>query len=167
MNRRVALALTGTLALIVGAMPACTRDPAGPGPAGDHGHEHGPGEDHGHEAGHGGEVIALGTASIGAFRAVATRDEGQVVAGGEAAVDVTITPGEGSSARAVAVRLWIGIEDATGSVKALASVEDQDEPSRWHTHVEVPSPMPEGTRLWIEIESSDGQTAIGSVELKA
>ena len=48
-----------------------------------------------------------------------------------------------------AVRLWVGAKDAKGSVKALASREGD----HWHAHAEAPSPLPPGSRLWIEVEA--------------
>lgn len=136
------------------------------GAEGDHGHE---GHDHAKEAasGHGhddGPMIELGAATIGAFQVKVTRDAGAIKAGGEAAIDATVT---GGTAKVAAVRFWIGTQDAKGSMKAKADIEDPKEPSRWHTHVEVPSPLPEGSKVWIEIENDKGEKAAGSVELKA
>jgi hypothetical protein len=63
------------------------------------------------------------------------------------------------------VRFWIGLQDANGSVKA--KIEDPKEPNRWHTHTEVPSPLPEGSKLWVEVEIEGGQKTAGSIDLKA
>ena len=116
--------------------------------------------------GHGGPVIALGTATIGTFDVSATRDEGAIVAGKDAPIDVTVTPASGSTANVVAVRFWIGTQDAAGSVKAKADIENPAEPNRWHTHAEIPDPIPAGAMLWIEIEDENGGVSAGSVELK-
>ncbi len=112
-------------------------------------------------AGHGGEVIALGTTRLGAFEVRASRDKGDIKPGGDAPIDVWIDGGVGKGV--TAVRFWIGSEDAKGSVKAKADIED----GKWHTHVEVPSPMPAGSKLWVEIEESGGKKTIGSFDLKA
>lgn len=140
---------------------------ATPAKADDHGHDHGPGGEHAApKAGHGGAVIALGEQAIGKFTAKATRDEGQIVAGKDAPIDVTVTPAAGATTKAVAVRFWIGTQDAKGSVKAKAEVEDPKDPNRWHAHAEVPNPMPAGSKLWIEIEDEKGGTSVGGFDLK-
>lgn len=139
-----------------------------PAKADDHGHDHGPSGEHAApKAGHGGPVIALGEQTIGSFSAKATRDEGQIVAGKDAPIDVTVTPAAGASAKAVAVRFWIGTQDAKGSVKAKAEIENPQEPNRWHVHAEIPNPMPAGSKLWVEIEDDKGGTSVGSFDLKS
>ncbi len=110
-------------------------------------------------AGHGGEVIALGTSKLGTFEVRASRDKVEFKAGGDSPIDVWIDGGVGKGV--TAVRFWIGTEDAKGSIKAKADIED----GKWHTHVEVPSPMPAGGRLWVEIEESGGKKTLGSFDL--
>ncbi len=166
-----ALALT-PLAVLTSLLGCEEKKPAAvpPVPASkdDHGHDHGPSGEHtDSKAGHGGAVIALGEQTIGSFTAKATRDEGQIVAGKDAPIDLTITPAAGATTRAVAVRFWIGTQDAKGSVKAKAEIEDPKDPNRWHVHVEVPNPMPAGSKLWVEIEDDKGGTAVGSYDLKS
>jgi hypothetical protein len=119
-----------------------------------------------HAPGHGGAVIALGAGTIGGFSVVATRDQGPIVAGKDAPIDVTVTPADGGGARPTAVRFWIGVEDGAGSVKARAEIENPAEPNRWHTHAEIPSPLPAGSKLWVEIEDQSGAKATGSFDLK-
>jgi hypothetical protein len=165
-----ALAVCTVLAASLAVIPACEEKkptppapaPAGTKPADDHGHDHAPAP----VAGHGGEVIQLGTATIGKFDVKATRDEGQIVAGKDAPIDVTVTPTAGSAAKPTAVRFWIGTEDAKDSVKAKADIENPAEPNRWHTHAEIPNPIPTGSKLWVEIETETGEKALGSFELK-
>lgn len=133
----------------------------------DHGHDHGPsGEHSAPKAGHGGPVIALGDQTIGSLLAKATRDDGQIIAGKDAPIDVTVTPAPEASVKSVAVRFWIGTEDAKGSVKAKAEIENPQEPNRWHVHAEIPNPIPSGSRLWVEIEDDKGGTSLGSFDLK-
>lgn len=135
--------------------------------ADDHGHDHGPNGEHAApEVGHGGPVIALGEQAIGSFSTKATRDQGQIVAGKDAPIDVTVTPVAGASTKAVAVRFWIGTQDAKGSVKAKAEIENPQEPNRWHVHAEIPNPMPAGSKLWVEIEDDKGGSSVGSFDLK-
>lgn len=165
------------------AAPAPPANTTG-APADDHDHDHAHDHDHDHDhdhahnadgshpadnasaPGHGGPVIDLGTLVVGPFNAIATRDAGDIVPGKDGAFDVTITPVEGSALQASAVRFWIGTEDAKGSVKAKAAIEDPKAPNRWHTHAEVPSPMPAGSKFWFEIEDDKGGTHLGSFELK-
>ncbi|MCL4743307.1 MAG: hypothetical protein KJZ54_14015 [Phycisphaerales bacterium] len=160
------------LASSIAVLPACEEKkpaatPAAPANADDHGHDHGPGGEHAAPtAGHGGPVIALGEQTIGTFDVKATRDEGQIVAGKDAPIDVTVTPVAGSTPTAAAVRFWIGTEDGKGSVKAKADIENPAEPNRWHTHAEIPNPLPEGSKLWVEIETDSGEVVVGSFDLK-
>jgi hypothetical protein len=153
--------------LSLGTLPGCDKKepppPASNGTADDHGHDHG---DDDNDAGHGGSVIQLGDAIVGSFEVSATRDEGEIVAGQDAPIDVTVAPAADSTAKVAAVRFWIGTEDAKSSVKARAEVEDASEPNRWHTHAEVPNPLPEDSKLWVEIEDEAGGTTVASFDLK-
>ena len=51
------------------------------------------------------------------------------------------------------VRGWIGIESAQGSMKVRFEKEDA---TTMHGHPEAPKTIPEGSKLWIEVESSKG-----------
>lgn len=167
------LILASMLSVAV-ALAGCERKPESGKPAtggssgaakpDDHGHK--PGEkddhDHGKEADtHGahGPSIELGSATVNGMKVKAARDAGEIKAGGDAAVDVWVDGGLGNAA---AVRFWIGTEDAKGSIKAKAEVEE----GKWHTHAEVPSPLPAGSKLWVEIEGKDGNKSVASFELK-
>jgi hypothetical protein len=171
--------LLATLALLpLGPLAGCEdkkkTTPAaasGSGPkADDHGHDHAADGSHAKPAasapGHGGGVIDLGAADTGPFHAKATRDKGDVVAGKDAAFDVTITPKDAAGAKVATVRFWIGTQDGKGSVKAKAEVEDPKDPNRWHTHAEVPNPIPERSMFWFEIEDDKGGKHVGSFDLK-
>lgn len=111
--------------------------------------------------GHGGEVVELGTSIVGDLTVRASRDQGELRAGGDAAIDVSITTADGKPASVTAVRFWIGTEDAKGSVKARAEIEDPKDPSHWHTHAEIPNPLPAGAQLWVEIETAEGKKTAG------
>lgn len=166
---RLKLLLAASLALAPVAalttLSGCEKKAPAPAPTtktDKHDHDH---DDKGHDHGHG-AAIALGEQEVGGFTAKVTRDEGKIVAGKEAAIDVTVTPRSGSTAKATAVRFWIGTQDAKGSVKAKADIEDPKEPNRWHTHAEVPNPLPAGSKLWVEIEDDKGTKSVAGFDLK-
>jgi len=169
MNRNaLTTILASSMALAGLTLTACEQTE----PSDDHtdatgdGHTHGPGEDHDHEgesgdAGHEhdeGEPHDLGAATIGTLEVHATR-YGDVAAGAETSVDISVT-GEGG-AQPAAVRIWIGTEDARGSLKALADAEGD----HYHAHVQAPDPLPQGAALWIEVESAAGERSAGSFPL--
>lgn len=135
------------------------------GHAHDHDHDHAHNHDHGDGHGHDGRAIELGEGTAGPFKLRAARDEGEVKAGGDAAVDVWVDAAAADAPKVVAVRIWIGTEDAAGSIKARAEIEG--EPNHWHAHAEAPEPMPAGSRLWVEIEDDRGGRHTASFELKA
>lgn len=127
-------------------------------------HDHAEGDDHAKEGekpagGHGGAVIELGTTTLNGMNLRASRDAGELKAGGDAPIDLWIDGGLGSAA---VVRFWIGTEDAKGAMKAKAEIED----GKWHSHTEVPDPLPQGSKLWVEIEGKDGKKTVASFELQ-
>lgn len=177
MHRTIHLVLPLTLAALVACDRSPSSQPAATGSktaqshdhdhdhAHDHDHDHGHGEGSGmagHGSGHHGPAMELGTLDLEGLAIHLTRDEGAIVAGGDAAIDATIT-----GAEPLAVRFWIGSRDGRGSTKARATIEDPHEPNRWHTHVEIPSPLPDGAQLWIEVELEGGVKRVGGVDLKA
>ena len=101
--------------------------------------------------------IPIGEKSVGNLKLVATMDE-PVKPGGEGAFDLVITGGKPK-----AVRFWVGTEDAKGSVKAKAEEETTD---NWHTHAEVPNPLPPGSKFWAEVEPPAGEKFNVSFDLK-
>lgn len=112
-------------------------------------------------AGHGGEIIELGSTKLGDLTLRASRDKGEIKAGSDAPIDLWVTTADGKPAAVTAVRFWIGTEDAKGSVKARAEIEDPKDASRWHTHAEIPNPLPDGAQLWVEIETAEGKKTAG------
>lgn len=62
-----------------------------------------------------------------------------------------------------AVRIWVGSEDASDTMVVKTEIENDYH----HGHVEVASPIPAGTMLWIEIEAPDGSLVKGSTPLAA
>jgi|SRR5688572_13916181 len=121
------------------------------------------GTHHDSAAGHGGPVIELGNATIGGYSVRASRDQGEIKPGGDAPIDVWVTGGTG---KVIAVRFWIGTQTGDESVKAKADIENPAEPNHWHTHAEVPNPLPPGSKLWVEIEIEGQGKRVGSFDLQ-
>jgi predicted small lipoprotein YifL len=109
--------------------------------------------------GHHGKMIELGSAAAGSFTVRAARADEPFKAGGDAPIDVHVSGG-----KVTAVRFWIGVADAKGSVKALAQLEDVG--NSWHAHTEVPDPLPAGSKLWVEVEGEAVGKATASFDLK-
>jgi hypothetical protein len=148
----VFVAAVSILMAAAGSIPGCEeRAPQAASPKTSPPASHDPDHDHG-------AVTLLGERTIGSFTVKASRD-GDIKAGGDAAIDVWVS---GGSSKVAAVRFWIGTEEAKGSVKAKAEIEGD----HWHTHAEVPNPIPDGSKLWVEIEAEGGEKAAGSFELK-
>lgn len=114
------------------------------------------------QSSHGASVVELGSATIGPFTVRASRDEGAITPGGDAPIDVWLS---GSDAKVVAVRFWIGTQSGDESIKARATIEDPAQPNHWHTHADVPNPMPPDSRLWVEIETEGEGKHAGSFDL--
>jgi hypothetical protein len=115
--------------------------------------------EHGHSHG---STTQLGEQTVGGFIVRASRD-GDIKAGSDAAIDVWVTGSkEGGTANVSAVRFWIGTQDGKGSVKAKAAIEKDN----WHTHAEIPNPMPAESKLWVEIESDKGEKTVVGFDLK-
>ena len=103
--------------------------------------------------------LPIGEATVGGLKLVATMDAPvKAAGGGEGAFDVVITGGKPK-----AVRFWIGDESAEGSVKAKA---EEETPDNWHTHAEVPVPLPPGSKFWVEVEPPAGEAFTASFDLK-
>lgn len=120
-------------------------------------HAHADGTTHDHaDDHHHGETTPLGEQTVGGFTVRASRD-GDIVPGKDAPIDVWVTGGP----RIAAVRFWIGTKDGRGSVKARAELEKDN----WHTHAEIPSPLPEGSQLWVEIEGAAGERVVVGFDL--
>jgi len=66
-----------------------------------------------------------------------------------------------SGGEVAAVREWVGPEDASGVMVAKTEIERD----YYHGHVEMPNAIPADARLWIEIETTDGQRLKGSTPL--
>jgi hypothetical protein len=119
-----------------------------------------PTEDQSNSSDHG-PTTDLGSQTVDGWTVRATRSE--VAAGKEVGVDVWVTH---ESTKLSAVRIWIGSEDAAGSIKALANPENQSEPAHRHAHAEAPAPLAEGSKLWVEWEDEAGGKHVISFDLK-
>lgn len=103
--------------------------------------------------------LPIGEKTVGDLKLVATMDAPiKASGGGEGAFDVVITGGKPK-----AVRFWIGNESGDGSVKAKA---EEETPDNWHTHAEVPEPLPPGSKFWVEVEPPAGETFTVSFDPK-
>jgi len=125
------------------------------------GHDHAADETHAEPAAEDdhGATTTLGEQTAGGFTLKASRD-GDLVAGKEAPIDIDVQ----GAGKVAAVRFWIGAEDGAGSMKAKAELEHT---TNWHTHAEVPSPLPAGAKLWVEIEAEGGAKYVVSFDLKS
>ncbi|MEQ8819903.1 MAG: hypothetical protein RLY93_06630 [Sumerlaeia bacterium] len=95
---------------------------------------------------HGGEIVSLGEKQVLGFT-VKAEQEGAVTAGQEAVFLIETTPA------AEAVRLWVGDEQATGSVRSKA----EGGPTSFHSHAMVPSPLTAEAQLWVEVQNAAGE----------
>ena len=103
-----------------------------------------------------GEDRALGSLAIGdAVFEVSV--SGEYTPGSELHIDLAQTSGSTPSG----VRMWIGDEAATGSLKSKADGHD----SHFHGHAEAPASLGMNTALWIEIETEDGERETAFVSL--
>ena len=103
--------------------------------------------------------LPIGQQTVGTLTLVATMDAPvNAAGGGEGAFDVVIKP-----TKPKAVRFWVGTESGEGSVKAKA---EEETPDNWHTHAEVPDPLPAGSKFWVEVEPPTGDTFTRSFDLK-
>jgi hypothetical protein len=168
-TRTIGLSVSASMLTLLVGLAGCDKKAQAPASDG-HTHSEGDGHDHGtsvpgktadsHDDGHGhGETVQLGEQTVDGMTVKASRD-GAITAGKDAAIDVWVTGGTGKVA---AVRFWIGTQDAKGSMKAKAELEKDN----WHTHAEVPAPLPAGSKLWVEVELESGSKSVAGFELKS
>lgn len=134
---------------------ACGDDhkASGAHPAGTHVHADGTvhkdepaAQDHGHSHA---DRTALGEVKVG-DHTVGVFQIAKIEPGKEGDFDLDFQAGRGLPS---AVRGWIGLESGHGALKVRFEKETD---SRMHGHPEVPKPLPEGSKLWIEIEGTAG-----------
>jgi len=140
------------------AQPNTPIPPQGSVTPHDHaGHDHG-GHDHtADDKGiHAGPKHELGSQKVG-DATVLVRQVGEVAAGKPATFELVITGAE----KPKAVRAWVGVESGDGSVKVRA----RETAEFYDADLEVPGPLPSGSKLWVEVEGAT-KTATGGFELK-
>jgi hypothetical protein len=82
--------------------------------------------------------------------------------GDEGAFDLIVT-GYPAGGKPKAVRFWVGTEGGAESAKAKA---DEEKPDHWHTHAELPDPLPPGSKFWAEVEPASGEKFNVSFDFK-
>lgn len=101
-----------------------------------------------------GDAHKLKTVTAGAFTVNVTQF-GHIELGKEGHFDITLEGGE-----AAAVRVWVGTEDKTKWRSSKAERTDNG----FHAHADVPADLPADAKLWLEIETDDGETVTASLE---
>ena len=112
--------------------------------AADEGHKHGEGEKH-----------KLGRQKIGDY-AVSVIMIGEAVPGKEAEFDIKLIDAKSDPK---ALRVWIGTEESKEKATAKKGEKTYDADAK------VPSPLPKGAKVWVEIETEEG-TAKGSYAME-
>jgi hypothetical protein len=119
------------------------------------------GHNHAAEGAHAhGKAEAVGSVDISVYK-VAVSASGAIAAGKEWHVELRLNPNQPAPK---AIRVWVGAENGRGSVKAKAEAE-KDAKGEYGAHLEIPSPLPADSKLWITIEPDNGQSAKGSLSL--
>jgi hypothetical protein len=109
--------------------------------------------------GHHGDQIELGSLELAGFPMTARRGK-DLQPGGELDLDLVFPAGKPLPPVA---RAWIGAQGAAGSLRTKLGKEGDNV---LHGHVEVPKPLPAGSRLWVELEPGGGAKVSGSFDLK-
>lgn len=116
-------------------------------------------DEHKHEHG---DMTAVGNVTLGTVVAT-VEGAGLPVAGKEWHVTVDLPAG---TVAPKAIRVWVGIESGRGSEKSKAEPEAAH-PGGHETHVKIPEPIPEGSKLWVSLEPTAGDVVKGSLPLPA
>jgi hypothetical protein len=115
---------------------------------------------HDHAAHAHGKTEPVGSVEVSVYK-IAVSAAGAVSAGKEWLVELRLNPTQPTPK---AIRAWVGAENGRGSSKAKAEAE-KDAKGEYSAHIDVPSPLPEGSKLWISIESDSGETTKGSLPI--
>ena len=90
--------------------------------------------------------------------ALEVRYRGDGTPGSELDVSLRTVGGD----RPATIRVWVGIESGKGSRKTKVHSHG----STFHAHANVPSELPKGSALWIEVQTTNGERESGSIELQ-
>ena len=123
-------------------------------------HVHTPGDGHGKEAAHtedhgsggNGAMVSLGSIQLGGV-AVEVEQAGGMEPGKELSVEISFAKDKPIVGT---VRAWVGVESAAGSMKGKLGKEGD---TALHGHLEVPTPLPEGSKIWFEVEGASASKA--------
>jgi hypothetical protein len=162
------MAFTRSMPLVTVALAAllsstgCEKKPEAPAKPPEGAHDHKPDDDHhqphaadkdadkhGHTDGE-----ALGTITIGVWTVTVV---GEIKPGTEAHLDIDFS---GSTEKPAAIRVWFGTKDGKGAIKQKADGSGPE----YHAHADIPNPIPDGAKLWVEIEDIKGVKSAGAFE---
>ena len=76
------------------------------------------------------------------------------------ALDVSLITVNGE--RPATIRVWVGVESGKGSRKTKVHSHG----ATYHAVAAVPSDIPEGSALWIEVQTLNGEKESGSIDLQ-
>ena len=104
-----------------------------------------------HEHGHGDEskAHAQGLVTI-ADTTYRVTSHGEITPGTETAIGVKVVQGKAPGE----LRSWIGTRNSRGSVKALLRADSH---GYFHGHLEVPVKLPQGSSIWLDVETMSGR----------
>lgn len=126
-------------------------------------HVHKPGDGHAKEAGHTddhgggghGAMVSLGSIQLGGVP-VEVEQEGAMEPGKELGIEISFAK---DKPLVGTVRAWVGVESANGSLKDKLMKEGD---TALHGHLEVPKPLPDGSKIWFEVDGAiTGKASIG------
>ena len=117
------------------------------------------GDAHAGGGGHAHDEVPLGTATIGDMKVELAQGHGKVEAGKEGHLVVKLPHNDKG---ATIVRAWIGTADRFSSLVGKGTYAPSHDD--YDIHAVAPSPLPENTMWWIEIETPDGKTSVGSAK---
>ena len=169
MTQKISAILVSCLVATSFTLTACEKPVPPANKADSHDHSNDDGHDHSKDDGHDhskdgadghthGKPTPLGEQTTEGVTVAATL-EGELKAGAEATFNCKVL---GSLSKVTAMRVWVGDKDAKGAMKAKAAIEGDS----WHTHVEVQNPLPEGSKLWVEVETEAAAKLLMSFDLK-
>ena len=98
----------------------------------------------------------MGSSDLGDFK-IKVASIGEITPGKEGVLD-----GEVSGGSLAAIRAWVGVESAKGSLKSKMGVSGKG----FHGHVEVPTTLPDGSAIWLEVEDAAGKKHKASFKME-